>query len=116
MGDDVTNIIITEPEPIEEEDTYEKLGEELLARLDTIDIKFGELYARIAELEGRNAELLAREFAAIEHEHVGFATSEHTHDGYAAIEHEHEARTPEERKPDTPPRKQHPYFRKIDEF
>lgn len=115
MGDDVTNIIIppVEPEPVEE-DTYEKLGEELLSRLDAIDARFGELDARIIELTARIGELEAREFATIEHNHEGFATTEHEHDGFAPLEHQHETRTPE--KPDTPPRKQHPYFRKLDEF
>jgi hypothetical protein len=116
MGDDVTNITIVEP-TIEEEETYEAIGEELLSRLDSLDAKLGECYARIAELETRIAE--RGEFAAIEHSHDGFAPTEHTHEHehaeYSLLSHEHETRTPKERKPDRAPEKQHPYFRKIRE-
>jgi TolA-binding protein len=118
MGDDVTNIIIP-PEPTIEEETYEAIGEELLARLDQQLARLEELNARIEQLETGIAELRSREFAAIEHEHSNFAPTEHTHEheheGYAPAEHEHQAGTPP-KEPDRPPEKQHPYFRKLGDF
>jgi hypothetical protein len=118
VGDDNVTIIV--PEPTTEEETYEQLGEELLSRLDEATRQLGECYVRITELESRIITLEGKEFATIEHDHAGFAPTEHSHehehDGYARVEHEHEERKIEERKPDKPPERQHPYFRKLSEL
>jgi hypothetical protein len=115
MGDDV-NIIVPSSLEEEQDDTYEKAGEELVALLTAQAERLGECLARISELETRIVNLEAREYAAAEHQHDGLALSEHSHN-YAPVEHQHETRTTEEqRKPDKPPEKQHPYFRKLSEL
>jgi hypothetical protein len=114
MGDDV-NIIVPAVEPTPEEDTYEHAGEELVALLTAQAERLGEALARLSELENRISGLEAREYAPVGHTHSELAETGHTHDGYAPIEHEHQAPTPE-RKPDKPPEKQHPYFRRLDDF
>jgi hypothetical protein len=115
MGDDVN--IIVPPEPIIEDDTYEHAGEELVALLTAQAERLGECLARISELETRIAQLEGREWAEVNHTHTEFASTEHTHDDrYAPIEHEHERTKEENREPDKPPEKQHPYFRKLSDF
>jgi hypothetical protein len=115
MGDDVNIIVPPEPEPTIEDDTYERAGEELVTLLTAQAERLGEALARITELEGRIASLEGRQWAEVEHSHEGFALAGHTHDDeYALAEHSHE--TTKEREPDKPPEKQHPYFRRLDEF
>lgn len=115
MGDDV-NVIVPSVEP-DEDDTYEKAGEELVALLTAQAERLGECLARITELENRIVGLEGREWAEVGHTHEGFALAEHDHDGrYALAEHSHEIEKPPEREPDKPPEKQHPYFRKLSDF
>jgi hypothetical protein len=113
MGDDV-NIVVPATEP---EQTEEEIGQELVdllssvqSRLDNLVIQIGEQNARIALLEGLCAELGARSWAEIGHEHPELAPIGHTHPEYALAEHSHEAPSKER---DTAPEKQHPYFRRI---
>jgi len=116
MGDDI-HISVPGEEQIQEPETYEQAGEELVAlmgtfmtRLDNQMAQNAELIARITILEETVAELRNRTYAEPEHRHDGLATAGHTHEEYATTEHSHETTN---RQPDRRPESQHPYFRKI---
>ena len=86
--DEVTPEPIPEPEPTTEEETLtlEQIGEQLLARMDSIDERIGQLEQRLS----------------------GYSTSDHTHAPS-------EPPTPTDRREDEQPRADRFWFRRIGE-